>query len=88
MLEISKMDWEKVKEVGLVKIMINIQEILVQTEKMDWVNLYGPTEIPTKANFVRIWEKDMVKWFGMMVVFIKDNGKEGYQMEEVKTKLI
>lgn len=88
MLEISKMDWEKVKEVGLVKIMINIQEILVQTEKMDLVNLYGPTEIPTKANFAKIWEKGMVKWFGMMVVFIKVNGKEGYQMEEVKTKLI
>jgi hypothetical protein len=88
MLEIFKMDWEKVKEVGLVRTTINIQEILVQTEKMDWVNLYGLTEIPTKENFVKIWEKGMAKWFGMTVAFIRANGKEDYQMEEVKNKLI
>ena len=40
-------------------------------------------EILIEVNFVKIWEKDKDKWFGMMEVLTMVNGKEVYLMEKV-----
>ena len=46
-------------------------------------NIIGQMEILIEVNFVKIWEKDKDKWFGMMEVLTMVNGKEVYLMEKV-----
>lgn len=63
--------------------MINILDTLVVIEKMVLGNIIGQMEILIEVNFVKIWEKDKDKWFGMMEVLTMVNGKEVYLMEKV-----
>lgn len=43
-------------------------------------NFIGNQVTSTKATSYRTYEKDTARCFGMMVVFIKDNGTKAYNM--------
>lgn len=61
---------------------------LVEIEKMVLESMYGLMETHIEGIFVRIWEKDKVRWFGMMVVHTMASGKEVYLMEKVLNIII
>jgi hypothetical protein len=82
-MDIFNKEWGKVRDIGIVKMVMNIKVIIVPIVKMVLDNLNGLMEIFIKVNFVKIWEKEMGKCFGVMVVCMKDNGGEDYQMVKV-----
>jgi hypothetical protein len=45
------------------------------------VNLYGQVEIITKENLKMMKDTAKEKCSGLMVVFMMENGNEGYSME-------
>jgi hypothetical protein len=55
-------------------------EIIKEILNNNTVNFIGKAEIFIKEIFYKIKERDMVSFFGVMVVFIKVNGIKVYKM--------
>lgn len=73
---ISSKDYEKGQACGLIKKEISIKDPSKETRKTEKELLIGQMEIFIKANLLMIWEKDKVKWAGVMEAITKAIGRK------------